>query len=330
MKRLSEVELFDVGPEDLLSEKEPPRASRLPWVLVVLVLLGGAGAAGWAFWQLRDARADLDRSRAERRDAEVRLAQVEAERSALVAAKDSLSQDVQAKDEELAKLRGDLGELEEKMKAEIEQGNIRLSQEKGRIKVDVVDEILFDVGDSSVSQAGAGVLSRVGAVLARMKDKHIQVSGHTDDVPISVRLRDRFPTNWELSAARAITVVRFLEERAGIPGSRLVAAAHSQYDPIASNEGAGRARNRRIEILLTPEIDPDRAGGAAKLAAAPAAAPAARPAATKAAAKSSGQKTTTAKRAAAPASATRKPSATAAKAGAAATGGAKRKASAAR
>jgi chemotaxis protein MotB len=279
MKRLSDVELFDTGSEDLLSEKRPPRPSRAPWMLLLVALVGGAGAAGWFLFQLRDARAELDRSRAERRDVEARLAQTESEKNALLAAKDSLAQDVEARDEELAKLRGDVGELEEKMKAEIEKGNIRLSQEKGRIKVDMVDEILFEVGDSSVSQEGVGVLSRVGAVLARMKDKHIQVSGHTDDVPISTRLQDRFPTNWELSSARAITVVRFLEERAGIPGRRLVAAAHSQYDPIASNKGEGRARNRRIEILLTPEIDPDRA---AAQAAAPA--PVARPALAKPAA----------------------------------------------
>jgi chemotaxis protein MotB len=269
MNRLSEVELFDVGPEDLITNDRPPRPSRAPWVLLVVALLGGAGGAGWLFLQLRDVRAELDRARVERRDLEARLAQVESEKNALLVAKDSLAEDVQARDEELAKLRGDVGELEEKMKAEIEKGNIRLTQEQGRIKVDVVDEILFDVGDSAVSQEGVDVLSRVGAVLAGMKDKHIQVSGHTDDLPISARLKDRFPTNWELSAARALTVVRFLEERAGIPGRRLVAAAHSQYDPIAANKGAARARNRRIEILLTPEIDPDRAAVEAGHASAP-------------------------------------------------------------
>jgi chemotaxis protein MotB len=293
MKRLSEVELFDTGPDDLLTEKEPPRKpSRAPWVLLLLVLAGSGGGAGWLFWQLRDARAELDRSRAERRDAEARLAAEKAEKEALVAAKDALAEDVERRDEELARLRGDLGELEEKMKAEIEKGNIRLSEEKGRIKVDMVDEILFDVGDSSISDEGVGVLSRVGAVLAKMKDKHIQVSGHTDDVPISSRLVDRFPTNWELSAARAITVVRFLEEKAGIPGARLVAAAHSQYDPIASNRGAGRGRNRRIEILLTPELDPDRAA-ALRAAAPPPPAPAraVKPAIAKPAAKASPAKT---------------------------------------
>jgi chemotaxis protein MotB len=288
MPKLDERELFDDFEEVSAEPVAPKRAGRAPWVLLLLVLAAGAGAAGWLYWQLREARGEaasatrglqearaaLDDARTQRADLAARLGQAEVEKRDLLAVKDELSQDVQQKEQEIAALRGEFDELQEKMKAEIEKGNVRLSQEKGRIKVDMVDEILFDVGDSSISAQGAEVLSRVGAVLARMSDKHIQVSGHTDDLPISKRLVDRFPTNWELSAARAITVVRFLEERAGVPGRRLVGAAHSQYDPISTAKTAKeRARNRRIEILLTPEIDPDREKAA--VAAAPAAQPAA-------------------------------------------------------
>lgn len=286
MPKLDERELFDDFEEVSAEPVAPKRAGRAPWVLLLLVLAAGAGAAGWLYWQLREARGEassatrglqearaaLDDARTQRADLAARLGQAEVEKRDLLAVKDELSQDVQQKEQEIAALRGEFDELQEKMKAEIEKGNVRLSQEKGRIKVDMVDEILFDVGDSSISAQGAEVLSRVGAVLARMSDKHIQVSGHTDDLPISKRLVDRFPTNWELSAARAITVVRFLEERAGVPGRRLVGAAHSQYDPISTAKTAReRARNRRIEILLTPEIDPDREKAA--VAAAPAAQP---------------------------------------------------------
>jgi chemotaxis protein MotB len=280
MPRLEEAELF----EDFEEVKAKPvvtrRASRAPWALVGLALLAGAGVAGWLLYELQrtrddsastlrsleSARMELVEARAQRADLAARLGQAEVDKRDLLAAKDELSQDVQAKDAQLAALRGDLDQLEEKMKAEIEKGNVRLSQEHGRIKVDMVDEILFDVGDSSISKQGAEVLARVGAVLAGMKDKQIQVSGHTDDLPISPRLVKRFPTNWELSAARALTVVRFLEERAGVPGRRLVAAAHAQHHPISTGKTAkSRARNRRIEVLLTPEIDPDRekAGSAA-------------------------------------------------------------------
>jgi chemotaxis protein MotB len=225
---------------------------------------------------------------AEQAELAQRLEKLEAEKADLLALRNELSVQVQAKEEELAKLQGTYQELEAKMKEEIAKGDVRLSQAGGRIKVDLVDKILFDVGDASVTERGAEVLSRVGAVLANVAGKKIQVSGHTDDLPISDRLRDRYPTNWELAAARASNVVRFLEEKAGVPGRRLVAAAYGPWEPISSNRGpGGRARNRRIEIVLTPALAPapiDAPG--AKVAEAKAApARAAKPPAAKAAAK---------------------------------------------
>jgi chemotaxis protein MotB len=243
----------------------------------VLALVGGAALALWLLHRLdralsdaaaahsglADAQTQMERARAERTDLEMRLERVENENADLVALQKDLAKDVQAKEEEIAKLRGEMGEIEEKMKAEIAKGDVRLSQAGGRIKVDVVDEILFDVGEASISRRGEEVLARVGAVLAKMLDKQILVSGHTDDSPISSRLQERYPTNWELSAARALTVVRFLEEKSGIPGRRLVAAAHAQFEPVASNRTPrGRARNRRIEILLTPDFQAIRENAA--------------------------------------------------------------------
>src|SRR6185312_4221537 len=122
--------------------------------------------------------------------------------------------------------------------------------------MDLVDKVLFDSGEATISTRGAEVLQRVATVLASIDDKQIQVSGHTDDSPISPRLTAQFPTNWELSTARATNVVRFLSEKGGVPGKRLVASGYGPYQPIASNNNAaGRARNRRIEILLTPLLE---------------------------------------------------------------------------
>jgi chemotaxis protein MotB len=96
----------------------------------------------------------------------------------------------------------------------------------------------------------------VGSILATVEDKQIQVSGHTDDSPIADKLKDTFPTNWELSVSRAVNVVRFLTESAKVPSKRLVAAGYGEFHPIATNANpTGRARNRRIEILLTPSLD---------------------------------------------------------------------------
>jgi len=100
-------------------------------------------------------------------------------------------------------------------------------------------------------------------VLAKVEGRSILVSGHTDDAPPSQRLAATFPTNWELSVARAVNVVRFLGEKASVPAGRLVAAGHGDTKPIASNATPqGRARNRRIEILLIPDLPTPKQGEA--------------------------------------------------------------------
>jgi chemotaxis protein MotB len=148
------------------------------------------------------------------------------------------------------------------MKAEIKKGDIQVTHVGGKIQLALVDKILFSSGEAVISKEGEKVLERVGQVLAPVKDKLIQVSGHTDDSPPGDKLRSQFPTNWELSVARATNVVRFLEEKAGVPGGRLVATGHGQHRPVATNINAsGRARNRRIEILLMPLIQTVKADG---------------------------------------------------------------------
>jgi len=101
------------------------------------------------------------------------------------------------------------------------------------------------------------VLNRVGEVLKGLVDKAIVIEGHTDDVRISGDLAKRFPTNWELSTARATSVVRYLQEAAGIPPDRLSAVGFGPYRPVGPNDTSeGRARNRRIEIKLVPLESP--------------------------------------------------------------------------
>jgi chemotaxis protein MotB len=189
--------------------------------------------------------------------AEEKLAALESERTQLVGARDALAKDVQAKSSELAELKGTFDKLQEKMKEEIAHGDIQLTQSGGRLRVGLVDKILFKTGEAGISKRGEGVLARVGGVLASIDDRQIQVSGHTDTTPISDKLKTQFPTNWELSTARATNVVRFLSEKAAVPAKRMVASGYGEFEPIASNKSpTGRARNRRIEILLTPSLAP--------------------------------------------------------------------------
>jgi chemotaxis protein MotB len=243
-------------------------ASKAPWGLVVL-LVAGAGFGGYRLYQelekakgealsaTQKAAADVAGSKAAQKELADKIEKLEAENAALTSAKADLSKEVEAKSGELAQLKGTYDKLEEKMKDEIAKGDISLSQDGGRLRVGLVDKILFDSGEAAVSKRGEEVLARVGAVLATIDDKQIQVSGHTDKTPITGKLTSQFPSNWELSAARATNVVRFLSEKANVPPQRLVATGYAEYHPIASNKtAAGRARNRRIEILLTPSLAP--------------------------------------------------------------------------
>lgn len=232
------------------------RPSRVPWILFFLTL-GVALAFGFASWTaVRGARTAALGARAERDDLKQRLERAEADKADLLALKKDLFKEVKAKDEELARLKGTFEKFEEKMKTEIKQGEVLLSQAGGKLRVDLVDKVLFESGDAEVSKRGEEVLSRVGAILAGVDDKLIQVSGHTDDSPISDRLKERFFTNWELSAARATNVVRFLQEKCAVSPKRLVGSGYGQYYPVSTNANpAGRARNRRIEVLLTPLLD---------------------------------------------------------------------------
>jgi chemotaxis protein MotB len=234
-------------------------------MLLLLVIAGAAGGGSWLYDQRSRARQDADAAsrqaeaaEAARQKLEKRVNELEAEKSELAAVNEELSRDVQEKEGELAALKGTAEKLEEQMKAEIAKGDIRLSESGGKLRVDLVDKILFESGEAQVSKRGEEVLARVGAVLAQIDDKQVQVSGHTDNQAVKgEKLVAQFPSNWELSAARAINVVRFLTEKAGVPPQRLVASGYGEYHPIGSNKTAsGRARNRRIEILLTPLLDP--------------------------------------------------------------------------
>ncbi len=143
--------------------------------------------------------------------------------------------------------------LLKEMKQEIEQGQIAITELKGKLTVDVVDRILFDSGRAEVKREGLEVLKRVVSILIGVTDKTIRVEGHTDNVPISGALVKRYPTNWELSAARAITVTRYLEKE-GLDPALLSAAAFGEYQPVADNgTPEGRAKNRRIAIILLPK-----------------------------------------------------------------------------
>jgi chemotaxis protein MotB len=143
-------------------------------------------------------------------------------------------------------------DLLEDLKEEVNQGEIEIQQILGKLTVTVAEKIFFDSGESKLKSGGEKVLLQIGKALKKLPDKIIQVEGHTDNVPISSVLQSKYPTNWELASARAINVVHFLENRLEIDPRRLIALSFGEHHPIVSNETAkGRAKNRRIEIIIT-------------------------------------------------------------------------------
>jgi chemotaxis protein MotB len=246
------------------------------WLGAVLLLIVSALAVLWyRFYRPQEQelatlrvqalqhQTDAITCRSQMRALNGQLADLQTVRAELQKASFDLQQKVQEKESELASLRGTQDELVSGLKKEIESNQIQVERYRDQLRVDLVDEVLFDSGEGDVKVAGRTILDKVGQALKKAEGRRIEVQGHTDNVPIVGALAKRYPTNWELSATRAVNVARLLQQ-AGVAPDRLSATAHSEYEPRAPNDSdAGRHKNRRIEILLGPKVAP----------AAPAAAP---------------------------------------------------------
>ena len=157
------------------------------------------------------------------------------------------------KEKEVAHLKETYENLMKEMKEEIDKGEIKITQAVDRLSVNLVEKILFDSGKAEVKPGGLKILNRVGTILKGVTDKQVRIEGHTDNVKIGTRIKEKYPTNWELSTARATNVVRYLQDNIGIDPKLLFAAGYSEYRSVASNETIeGRAQNRRMEIVLLP------------------------------------------------------------------------------
>ena len=189
---------------------------------------------------------------------------VSAEAEKLASAKSQLSGKLELisaeAEEELAKAKRDKEQalrnqrqLIESLKKEIDAGQVKIAQLAGLTTIRLEDKILFDSSRATIKDSGLGVLKKVGEALQQIKDKHIQVQGHTDSRPIRWDLQRKYPTNWELSAARAATIVRYLVDEVGINPTRLSAAGYAFHQPIADNDTPhGQKENRRVEFSLLP------------------------------------------------------------------------------
>jgi chemotaxis protein MotB len=139
-----------------------------------------------------------------------------------------------------------------RFQAMIASGKLKVKIVRGRMVVELSENILFDSGRADLKTEGQQALTEVAQVLSGINDRDFQIAGHTDNVPIKSA---KFPSNWHLSTARALTVTTYLAEH-GVPVTRLSAAGYAETQPAAENDTPeGRQQNRRIEIVLMPNLD---------------------------------------------------------------------------
>ena len=175
---------------------------------------------------------------------EQRLAELDAQQK-------TLGSQLQQREEEAGHLKATYDGLVANLKKELEAGQIQVQQMRDGLSVNVAQEILFASGSAALDKGGREVLQRVSEQL-KQTNYQIVVTGHSDNKPIGKGLETRYPTNWELSGARAASVVRLFAET-GIPAARLAAVGMADTRPAAPNDTPeGRAKNRRIEIRLRP------------------------------------------------------------------------------
>src|SRR3970282_663240 len=189
-----------------------PHWNNLSRVLFVFGLLLG-GLAAYLYWvygeQLREQTVELEEKNREVALENERLKEHVGYLTGRL--EEEVAKVSREKEEEMARVRATHAEMLKAMQKEVEQGQVKITQLAARLSLNIVDKILFPSGEAHISEQGKEVLKRVGAVLKQARDKTIRIEGHTDNVPIAKSLKTRFPSNWELSTARATKEVRFLQ-----------------------------------------------------------------------------------------------------------------------
>ncbi len=139
-----------------------------------------------------------------------------------------------------------------RLKTMIDGGQLTVSIEQGRIVINLPNNVLFKSGSAKLNPEGEEALTQIASVLSQFSDRRFQIEGHTDNKPIKSA---RFPSNWELSTSRALTVVHLLTDMDVVP-ENISAAGFGEFRPRADNESEdGRQLNRRIEIIMLPNLD---------------------------------------------------------------------------
>ena len=217
-------------------------------ILCVAVAVAIIGVTAWQWG--RDAKAlkaELTRALATAEQNQTQAATLKEEVNANKARIDELQREKEAATQAQKS-------LEQEMRAALESKEITISELQGKLTVNILDRIMFDSGEADLKTEGEKILQKIAGILSQYPRRQIHVIGHTDNVPIRASARNRFPSNWELSTARATAAVRFLGENAGVDPHRLGAVGYGEFHPIADNATPeGRAKNRRIALVVLSE-----------------------------------------------------------------------------
>lgn len=236
----------------------------------------GCGGRNWEA-DYAELQSEHDRTQAELRQAQERLTEIEGQNAEMRSLLEAQGRDLSDMTSLRGQLQADLEAARARERAQqarldsfrqmamrfrdmVAAGQLRVRIVRGNMVVELPENVLFDSGRAELREAANETLTRVAEVLAQVPNRNFLVAGHTDNVPIS--RRNRYDSNWELSAARGVAVVRYLAEH-GMAPERLAAAGYADTQPVAANTtDEGRAQNRRIEIVVLPNLDelPDLSG----------------------------------------------------------------------
>lgn len=281
--------------EGKLTQAKPDRAQvPVKLLLVTFLFVGISGALGYYAWNLRNdhlamtgdfkaaqvAANQVEECKEALTNTGGKLTNCEAERDAQTARQKDFEGNLNATMAELDSLRKQRAETAKRLEAfrdlttkfqkMIDSGKVDVVIRGGRMIVKLPAGVLFASGSAALSRDGELALMEVAIVLRQFKDRRYLIEGHTDNRPLEASASSGYRNNWELSTARAVTVTEFLIE-AKMSAKNLVAAGHGEFDPVGDNNSAkGRQENRRIEIILQPNIEALKLPAPAKEAASPA------------------------------------------------------------
>ena len=160
---------------------------------------------------------------------------------------------------ELSELERAKAELEDRLRKEISDKDVKVEMSDRGLVITFLAEVLFDSGKDKIRSTAQEKLDQVAEVLnTTVRDLNVGIEGHTDNEPIK---HSGWKSNWELSAARALSVLHYMADNHGVEPSRLSAIGYGEYHPVETNDTReGRQNNRRVEIVIIPKVEKDKSG----------------------------------------------------------------------